>query len=392
MWTIFCINVGLPIYLSGAIKEAKQDAWISLTLAGFGGFIAIVLATNTAKHFPGQTFIEFSQQVLGKWLGRLVILPYLVYWMVTLGNLLRSTMNFLIMALFQNTPITVIIIVYIIVIAYAVASNGITTLARCAEVLGPLIVLMILCTYFLSVSNLDFNFLLPVVADSGPLRLFRGAFSVIELYADSYLLVMVYGFLNKQERVIPRIYWGYFFAVGLMILTTQFILMTFGPGVSAKMEYPLYELVRYIEVGEFIQRIEVVMIGMWIFSSFIKLGFYLFCLSYGTAQWLGIKKWKRLIVPIAVIAGCGATVISSMLTTRFFLLRYIEPVMLPLLYLLIPLVLWLLITFRKKEQNRTSSDRPEISRGSLWWKWSGAVALMLLTGVYYYTYIRYFRY
>lgn len=392
MWLVFCTNVGLPIFLSGTIKIVKQDAWISMALAGAAGFIVIVLATASAKHYPGQTFIEFSQEVLGKWLGRFVVLPYLAFWMISLGNILRSIVDFIMMALFNNTPFLVIIIAFFVVVIFTVATNGITTIGRSAELLGPLIVFMFFVTYILSFSDLDLSFLLPVVVDSGPLTLLIGTFNMIELYGDAYLIVMVYGFLNKQTQAIPRIYAGFGIAVGLTIVTTSFILMTFGPGVAAKMEYPLYELVRYIEVGEFLQRLEVIMIGLWIFSGFVKLSFYLFCLSYGTAQWLGIKKWKLLIIPVSGLAIWEAGILTSLETSRTLLLEFVDPVMIPLLYLILPVILWMTILLRRGKKQVVKQGRtPVIPKVSWAWKWSASVLLILLIGVYYYTYIRYFR-
>jgi spore germination protein KB len=392
MWLVFSINVGLPIYLSGTIKIVKQDAWISLALTGAAGFISIILATANAKHYPGQTFIEFSQEVLGTWLGRLVVLPYLAFWMLSLGNILRSVAGFIMMALFHETPITLVIIAFFVAVVFTVATNGITTLGRCAELMGPFIAFMFLLIYVLSWSNLDFTLLLPVATDSGPLELLKGTFNMMELYGDAYLIVMVYGFLNKQTQAIPRIYVGFGLAMGMMILTTIFIVLTFGPGLAAKMQYPLYELVRYIEVGEFLQRMEVVMIGLWIFSSFIKLSFYLFCISYGTAQWLGVRKWKLLILPISVLAVWGAGITTNMLSSRTLLLRYINPVMIPILYFILPLLLWIIILIRKRTQQEVKRERtPVIPKVGLVWRWSGSVLLFLLVGGYYYMYRRYFR-
>jgi spore germination protein KB len=391
MWLVYCINVGLPIYLSGMISNAKQDAWISGTLAGTFGFIVIALATRNAMHYPGQTFIQFSQQVLGKWLGRFWVLPYLAFWMVSMGNILRSVVDFIIMALFKETPIVVVIIGVFIAVAFAVITNGITTIGRCAELMGPLIVVMFISIYILSFSNLDYNFLLPIAVDNSPLKLIKGALNMMELYGDSYLIVMIYGFLDKQKGVIPRIYIGFGLAMCFILLTIIFILLTFGPGMAAKMQYPLYELVRYIEVGEFLQRIEVVMIGMWIFSVFVKLGFYLFCISYGTAQWLGIKKWKILVIPVSLIAIWAAGLPSSLLTTRVIFLRFIDPVILPILYVIMPLIMWLMILLHKKKQNVQSRRTPVIPKVGWGWKLSGMTMLILLVGVYYFVYIQYFR-
>jgi len=392
MWLIFCINIGLPIYLSGMLKSAMQDAWISVLFAGAVGFITITLAINNAKYYPGQTFIEFSQEVFGKWLGRFWVLPYLAFWMISLGNILRSVVDFVIMALFKQTPILVVVLGVFIAVVFAVVTNGITTIGRCAELMGPFIMMMFILIYILNLSNLEYDFLFPIGADSGLLKILAGSVNMMELYGDSYLLVMVYGFLEKQKNAIPRIYAGLGIAVCFMLFTTLFIILTFGPGLAGKMQYPLYELVRYIEVGEFLQRIEVVMIGLWIFSAFIKLGLYLFCLSYGTAQWLGIKKWKFMIIPISLLAVWAAELPSSLMTIHELFIRFIDPISLPVLYLLLPFVLWMVILFRKRKEEEVQLGRtPAIATVHSVWRISGMTLLIVLIGIYYFLYIRYFN-
>ena len=76
-WMMFTFEVGqsLLLVIPATIRTAKQDAWISILIAGDRG-CSYFLATTLGSLYPKQTLIEFSQTILGKWLGKLLLIPY----------------------------------------------------------------------------------------------------------------------------------------------------------------------------------------------------------------------------------------------------------------------------------------------------------------------------
>ena len=77
-WMMFTFEVGqsLLLVILATIRTAKQDAWISILIAGGIGVALTFLATTLGSLYPKQTLIEFSQTILGKWLGKLLLIPY----------------------------------------------------------------------------------------------------------------------------------------------------------------------------------------------------------------------------------------------------------------------------------------------------------------------------
>ncbi|MNR38292.1 Spore germination protein [compost metagenome] len=101
-------------------------------------------------------------------------------------------------------------------------------------------------------------------------------------------------------------------------------------------------MVRFINYLEFIQNMDVWIMFIWIFSVFVKLASYLFINSYGTAQLIGIKNWRRLIGVVAAviftISLVPANIIGLLDYAKFVWIIYIFPVFIvgiPLILLLI---------------------------------------------------------
>ncbi|PHE52522.1 hypothetical protein COF68_34665, partial [Bacillus toyonensis] len=104
-WMMFTFEVGqsLLLVIPATIRTAKQDAWISLLIAGGVGIALTFLATTLGSLYPKQTLIEFSQTILGKWLGKLLLIPYFFGWYMIIWITVREFGEFIIIALFHNT-------------------------------------------------------------------------------------------------------------------------------------------------------------------------------------------------------------------------------------------------------------------------------------------------
>jgi len=302
-WLILNIITGLGILftLSPAIAEAKQDAWISITLSGIIGIFMVILVVKVSLLYPEQTFIQFSQTILGKWLGKILVIPYFMMWYSVSGIILRNSSEFIYVALFNETPLIVLSIVVLILAVYVVYTGGLEGIARCSELMGPFIVLMLVGTFVLSLDQLDWRKLTPVYADSGWNSILKGSIPLVTFYGDIVLFVMVFRFLADFRQAFTRSMWGIAVSSILTIVSAVMVIMTFGPTIPSRMWFPFLGMTRFISVLGFIENVDIFVVIIWMFSVFIKLSLYLFVTIYGTAQWLNMKDWRKLIwfvVPI----------------------------------------------------------------------------------------------
>src|SRR6478735_7018923 len=91
-WLMFTFETGNMVLLTigPAMEEANQDVWISYLIADILGVLIVYFATKTALLYPKHTLIQFSKIILGKLLGAVVVLIYLVQWYSVVGNILRQ--------------------------------------------------------------------------------------------------------------------------------------------------------------------------------------------------------------------------------------------------------------------------------------------------------------
>jgi spore germination protein KB len=348
-WLIFTMEFGMTALftVSNPVFLAKQDAWISMIIATLISLFTTFVAVKLSLLYPEQTFIQYSQSILGKWLGKIILVPYFLMWVSVTGIILREYADFVFLALFSSTPLWIVILIMLGAIVYVTYTGGLRSIGRCSEIIGPISVVGVVLILLLSIKDWDWLRLLPVYSNSGFLPIVKGSLAPASFLGESFMVVMLIAFMSKPQRALISSLFGVAAASVAILAMTMIVLMVFGPDLPAKFIYPLYSAATYISVMEFIQNVDVLAVLLWIIGIFIKLSLYLFITSYGTAQLFHIKKWKHtiwLIAPIVfVISLLPRNTNDSMNYAKFWL-----AVIFPINIIGIPLLLWIVGTIRKK--------------------------------------------
>ncbi|WP_217582086.1 GerAB/ArcD/ProY family transporter, partial [Lysinibacillus sp. GbtcB16] len=125
-WLIFTMEFGMTALftVSNPVFLAKQDAWLSMIFASLVSLCTTFVAVKLSLLYPEQTFIQFSQSILGKWLGIIILIPYFFMWISVTGIILREYADFVFLALFSSTPLWVIILIMLGAVLYVTCSGG----------------------------------------------------------------------------------------------------------------------------------------------------------------------------------------------------------------------------------------------------------------------------
>ncbi|PYE52441.1 endospore germination permease [Paenibacillus barcinonensis] len=351
-WMISTMQIGMTILLTinPSIAAAKQDAWISILFSSmFSVGLAYVL-TRISIMYPNESLITYAPKIMGKFLGHVIILVYVLYWFTVLSIILRQYGDFMIGTILQLTPVVIPIAGMLVVAAY-VSYAGIEVLARCSEVLGPLILLGIMVPLLLNISDIQVHNLLPVMSDNSLLVLLQGALPTASFLGDNILLMMILPFVADPRKGVKGALLGSVIAGLFTLFSAMECIAIFGDSTAGRQTYPFLNLVRFISFG-FLQNLDAIVIAIWIMGIFIKVSLYLFAASYGTAQWFGVKRWRILIFIVAPVA-----IVLSMLPRNFvdssilFPKLVAVPIILPFNFILLPLLLWIVGTIRNRKRN-----------------------------------------
>ncbi|QSF46863.1 GerAB/ArcD/ProY family transporter [Paenibacillus tianjinensis] len=352
-WMILMLEIGinLLITMTATIQSAKQDSWISYILAGVMGLVITYVAAKLSSRYPRQTLIEYSAAILGKWAGKLIVIPFFLQWFWVMSLILRDEFLFIRLNVLYKTPAWVIIGTMIGVVFYTVYHGGIEAIGRVSELWGPILMVILVLTFGLTANNLNWPMLLPVYADTGFGPIVEGALAPVSLLGEAVLLMMLFPFVEHPGKETRKaLLLAVAFSAVLLLLGVLWVIMTFGPEVSGRLQFPFFEMVKLVYLMEFIQNMDIFVMAVWLVSIFVKLSIVMFITSYGAAQWTGkTRSWKKVLWGVAPLTFILTMLVITLnppagLLLKSVWIRYVLPVNM----VAIPLLLLVVSSIRKR--------------------------------------------
>ncbi|WP_342558734.1 endospore germination permease [Metasolibacillus sp. FSL K6-0083] len=288
----------IPAYLA---KLAKQDAWIAAIVGVLLSFLLIMLFVKLANTFPKYTLIEIIEKVLGKWLGKPVAILFILFAFLNSGEMLYYIGNFTQIEIMPETPnfAFVLLFAFIIILANYL---GLETFARSAELLFPVFLLLFLFFIIFITPDIKFENMQPML-DTPPRTFIASVLYFMSIFAfPSIMLLMIYPYtVNRNNSAQKGFYLGILLGGIVLIFIITLCILVLGDMNTASQNYPTYILAQRISIGNFFQRIEVIIAFMWIITIYTRAFIYFYVTLIGLQQIFHIKDEKPLILPFSIL-------------------------------------------------------------------------------------------
>lgn len=284
--------------------DARQDAWLAAILTLLTTLTLAILIAALGTFFPEQTVIEYGDQLLGPYLGKIPSLIILLALLVIAATDVRIYCEMLVASFLTETPLSFLIGIMVLIAAIG-AQYGIEVLARTADVIFPLFMFMLMGSLLLPLPEFRVSYLEPVLA-RGLSPLIRSAITPTAIGAQLLILTILIPNLNAPRLAIRTAFWATAGA-GLVLIMAAFIVVgVLGPDLGARSIFPFYTMLRSIEISEFLQRVEAPIIFAWGLGVFVSVSVIIYAGARGFSQLLHLKDYRPLILPMAVIQGTYA--------------------------------------------------------------------------------------
>lgn len=343
---LFMFILGTYIIVGGATAgRAGKDLWIALTLAASIaiGFFFVLAALQ--KRFPGKDLADYNTIVFGKFIGTFINIIYLVYF-IFLEILVYGNLIFLFTDLFFEQTPNWAIASAMNFLTVIINLSGLETIAGMSELTSPIMLILIAVTTFFALISpgVDLGNLFPLGA-SGLIPILEATRNNLSFpMGELIVFAMFFHRIEKPKNLRNDLIKGTVFAVSILLITIIRNILVFG-GTLEIFSFPSAMVVRHIEVGGFIERVEPIIVIGWFFSIFLKASILLYASVAMASKITGVKSKLYLIIPIIAI---GHTVGPTLLGTEF-IIRFINDYVYPWMFVLqmgVPVLLLLIARVR----------------------------------------------
>jgi spore germination protein KB len=291
---MFLFELGSSIVV-GVGLQAKQDAWLAILLGMVSSLPLYLIYIYLFYQYPYHSLTGYIKQIVGNYIGVPLLLIYICYFLYIAARVLRDFGDLLTATALSETPLIVVNGLMILLITYGIYL-GIEVIGRTAEALffimiflGFLGILSIISSGIMKPENLT-----PFLENGWNLM-------ITTVYTQTYTFpfgemvsfTMILPFLDKP-KLGKRIGFYAILASGLVLsLTIALEVTVIGTNGAAVEQFPLLQTIGKVNIANFIQRLDIIVIGTLILGVFIKITVFFYAGYLGIQDLIPLKKKRH---------------------------------------------------------------------------------------------------
>lgn len=350
--TMLMISFILGSSLVLSSPNIGHDGWLPYLLANIETIPIVAVHIMLVTRFPNRTLVQIMEETDNPVLGKALASLYLLF-LFQLGALvLRNFGDFFKAVSLPSTPLLVVISLFAVSCA-AAASAGLESIARCSQVLLPIVVVVLLLTIPLLVPQYQVENFLPIARL--PLRALITATHATTAFpfAEVVAFLMIYAALNKKSQLRSATYKAIILASILLVVATTRNIAVFGDQID-NVTFPSYSTLRQINLYQIFTRLEMLAGLNFIAMGFVKVAVLLYGTALGTAQLLGLREYKSLVPSLTALMILLAVIGHENMSGSIVFARQTWPVYAPFFQLGLPLLTLLIAIVRRRPQRQVT--------------------------------------
>jgi len=301
---------GSVLLVDFTVGITEHQTWMAI-LAGLAITTPFFLSyVALSKRFPGMNLVQINDMVYGRFLGKVVSIYYIFFFLMTSSFNIRDVGELYITFLMPDTPFIFLLAVFTAICAYAVA-KGIEVLARVSHLFVVTGLFVIISTFILLVDQMDFSNFLPFF-ELPFVRLVQGVHIVTTIpFGETLVFLMIIGNLNKTEHAVKNAYIGLLIgAISLFIVAVRNTAVL--GGTITIWTSASFQSIRLIDIGTVLTRMDFLIGIAQTVLIFFKCSLFFYALVVSLSKLFGLKSYLPLVLPLAGIEVIiAATVFQS---------------------------------------------------------------------------------
>jgi spore germination protein KB len=280
-------------------KQAGQDAWIAVLIAGVFGLLFGMLVVSVGLRHPGKNMVEYGIDLLGPWLGRAVAIIFALFFLHTNAYLVRSFGSLLVTETMPETPLVVFNILIVLIAAYA-AYLGLEVFTRVNDIVFPLSMLVAVAIVAMGLPEVNFENLKPIFTHPIP-NILQASFILFAFFAEGTILLMLIPSLRQPNEARQLVVPVSLIISLAMLVDVGILIGLFGHEETSRMVFPTYEFAKTVGIWGFLERIESLVVGVWVATVGLKVATFYYVSVLTFTQTFNLKDYRSLVLPYAII-------------------------------------------------------------------------------------------
>lgn len=326
-------------------KHAGRDMWLSPFVSSIIGFLTVFIVFKLSKLYPKETLIQYSESILGRYLGKVLGLLMILHFIHIDSVIVRQYSEFVVGNFLPTTPQIVVIGFMIFTCGLAVRA-GIEVVVRVAQFFFPLIILSWLFVIILLIPEMEMEKIFPIM-ENGIMPVIKGGINPMGWFSHYVLMAFMLPYVTDHEKGLKMGIISVLIVLVTIFLVNISTFLVFGM-MTKSLTFPVMAATKYISIADFLEHIEAIIMAIWVVGTFIKISVYYYVIVLGTSQLLNLKAYHQTVFPLGFLIITISIWLTSSLQKLTYYLGTTAPFWSLLFEMFIPMFLLLIALVRRK--------------------------------------------
>ncbi|MFC4078020.1 GerAB/ArcD/ProY family transporter [Salinithrix halophila] len=277
------VGTGIISLPHGVHAEAKGDSWLAVLIAGLVTQLLILLIWALNKRFPSQSLYEFLPRLTGKWLGKILILGYSLFFLILSSMALILYFGIIRTWMLPETPRWIINGLMIVATVYMGISN-LRQIARLFVFVSAVVAIHVLIatlTYFDPYTSTNIDYIFPLAQIAGPIKLLKGANESTFAMTGFETMLVLYPFVEGSPAAkLKAASLANFGTTLIYVFITFTALLVFSPVELDMIPSPIIYMLKAFKFP-LVERPDLYFLTLWIISVFTTMVSFLYTATLG---------------------------------------------------------------------------------------------------------------
>lgn len=354
--TVMTIPIAFLEVPKRQLETLSNNAWIAVVLSLPFGFLiyAMYLFIIRRSQTPFPAMLE---EHFGSVVGRFLQVFYFLSELLIAAFGIRLFVEFVETNVLPGTPISVHITVLLLV-CFSALKSGRQTFLRTFEIIAIAGLFITVSILLMALSRpLNVENLLPI--NNLNLKDLALATASTSIIVSRGFIILVLGKLASDWTGLRKAAVAALFTYVVLIAWALLLSILIFSGPAAKtLSFPTFTIVRIINIGGFIQNIDIVFIGVWTMGMFATTTGTWFISLISLQQALRLESYRFMAAPTALIIG----VLSLTMADNILEVHILSEVLIPIFYsialFLIPFIMFVRILFKPQARSQPAQSIP----------------------------------
>lgn len=284
----------LRFNLVAGAKEAKQAAWLAPIIALFFILPIIFILDRIYKNYKHESFMEVIEDIFGLVVGKTLSVLYIIFLTFQLGIVIYNYADKLVSTAYTQYDQLIFVAIMLFAVAYITRKSGLSVLARMSEILTVIIILVFLFFAALSFKDIKISNITPIsYLDIFPA--FKANLIVMSVWWHLPLMFLFSDYINNKEKIKKVCSVTILLLSFLSVLLAVTAIGILGATTIELSPVPYITMVKQLSVFGFVERMESIVLTLWIFSDFMMISLLIFIVFNIFKSLLKLSDTKPLI-------------------------------------------------------------------------------------------------